>query len=269
MPGEVDAAKKRRRQDERVHGCANVVAEAGQGELGRAATTAGAGSPLVDLDPKAGARQCQSSRQPVRARSDDNGIRSGHGGTVAAEAAIRGIGGRVRWRRERSYVTNKMDKRRNEGLDGLLGVLPSIVFGPFIPWCGTAMGGHSGTDECHSDVPCPSPNKWWYARGSCRASRCEDASWPPATAINKNLAFDFVAPSRFWRFDNQKADKVTASDNGAGGRHLGGSLRPAPEPAASFFSLWFQSLLWRSGRHGRPGWRAHHTWITFTRFSLR
>ncbi len=57
--------------------------EARQGELLGPAATSGRAGPLEDLHFESRTRQHEGRRQPVRARSDDDGVRRAHAGPVS------------------------------------------------------------------------------------------------------------------------------------------------------------------------------------------
>ena len=82
--GQVDTLEERRRQHQRVHGRADVVAETGQGQLGGEATPTHRVRSLVDRHPVARTGQGQRSRQPVGAEPTTTASTASTGGTVVA-----------------------------------------------------------------------------------------------------------------------------------------------------------------------------------------
>ena len=74
--GEIDVPEGGRGEQQRVHRRADVVAEAGQRQLGGAAAASGLVGSLVDVDRQAGAGQEERSDQPVGTGTHDDGIRA-------------------------------------------------------------------------------------------------------------------------------------------------------------------------------------------------
>ena len=74
MGGEVDVREGGGGQQERVHRGADVMTEAGDGQLRRAAAPSGLFSRLVDLDGQAGPGQRERRDETVGSGADDDGV---------------------------------------------------------------------------------------------------------------------------------------------------------------------------------------------------
>ncbi len=85
---EIDLGEGRGGEQQRVHGGADVVAEARKRQLGRAAAPTRLFRRLVDVHHQAGARQGEGCDQPVGARTDDDGVRSPHGCVTAPASCL-------------------------------------------------------------------------------------------------------------------------------------------------------------------------------------
>ena len=88
MGGQIEVAEGGGGQQQRVHRRADVVAEAGQRQLGGAAAASGLVGCLVDVDRQAGAGQDERGNQPVGAGTHDDGVRRPHRCVTALTVSV-------------------------------------------------------------------------------------------------------------------------------------------------------------------------------------
>ena len=87
--GEIDLGEGGGGEQQRVYRGADVVAKAGERQLGCAAAPAGLIRRLVDVDRHAGARQGEGCDEPVGAGTDDDRVCSPHGCVTAPMSFLR------------------------------------------------------------------------------------------------------------------------------------------------------------------------------------